>query len=85
MATTFLENPLRVGLQQERIPEPQIVVIFGASGDLTQRKLIPAIYHLMQERRLPGELTIVGVARRDWSHEFFSRLGGNGRIDERQD
>jgi glucose-6-phosphate 1-dehydrogenase len=71
MATTFLENPLRVGLQQERIPEPQIVVIFGASGDLTQRKLIPAIYHLMQERRLPGELTIVGVARRDWSHEFF--------------
>ncbi|MCM1984175.1 glucose-6-phosphate dehydrogenase [Lyngbya confervoides] len=65
------ENPLRVGLQQERIPEPQIMVIFGASGDLTQRKLIPAIYHLKCDRRLPAELTIVGVARRDWSHQYF--------------
>jgi glucose-6-phosphate 1-dehydrogenase len=71
MATLFLENPLRVGLQQERIPEPQILVIFGASGDLTQRKLVPAIYHLMQDRRLPSEITIVGVARRDWSHDYF--------------
>jgi len=67
----LLENPLRVGLQKERIPEPQILVIFGASGDLTQRKLVPAIYQMRRERRLPPELTIVGVARRDWSHEFF--------------
>ncbi len=65
------ENPLRVGLQQERMPEPQILVIFGASGDLTQRKLIPAIYLLKRDRRLPPELTIVGVSRSDWSHEFF--------------
>ncbi len=68
---TLLENPLRVGLQQERIPEPTILVIFGASGDLTQRKLVPALYHLKQERRLPPELTIVGVARREWSHDYF--------------
>lgn len=68
---TLLENPLRVGLQQERTPEPLILVIFGASGDLTQRKLVPAIYQLKQERRLPPEITIVGVARRDWSHEYF--------------
>lgn len=68
---TLLENPLRVGLQQERMPEPLIMVIFGASGDLTQRKLVPAIYHLRLERRLPSELTIVGVARRDWSHDHF--------------
>ena len=67
----ILENPLRVGLQQERTPEPLIMVIFGASGDLTQRKLIPAIYQLKKERRLPPEITIVGVARRDWSHEYF--------------
>jgi glucose-6-phosphate 1-dehydrogenase len=40
---TVLENPLRVGLQQQRMPEPQIIVIFGASGDLTQRKLVPAL------------------------------------------
>lgn len=68
---SVLENPLRVGLQQDRVPEPQILVIFGASGDLTQRKLIPSIYQMKLERRLPPELTIVGVARRDWSHDFF--------------
>lgn len=68
---SLIENPLRVGLQQDRIPDPQILVIFGASGDLTQRKLIPALYQMKLERRLPPELTIVGVARRDWSHDFF--------------
>jgi glucose-6-phosphate 1-dehydrogenase len=68
---TLLENPLRVGLRQERTPEPLILVIFGASGDLTQRKLVPALYQLKRERRLPAEMTIVGVARRDWSHDYF--------------
>ncbi len=68
---TLLENPLRVGLRQERTPDPLILVIFGASGDLTQRKLVPAIYQLKQERRLPPEITIVGVARRQWSHDYF--------------
>ena len=68
---TLLENPLRVGLQQQRMPEPQILVIFGASGDLTQRKLVPALYKLRRERRIPPETTIVGVARRDWSHDHF--------------
>lgn len=67
----ILENPLRVGLQQDRTPEPLILVIFGASGDLTARKLIPAIYHLKQQRRLPPQLTIVGTARRPWSHDYF--------------
>ena len=68
---SLLENPLRVGLQQDRIPEPQILVIFGASGDLTQRKLVPSLYKMRQERRLPPELTIVGVSRREWSHGVF--------------
>ncbi|ERT05923.1 glucose-6-phosphate dehydrogenase [Lyngbya aestuarii BL J] len=68
---TLLENPLRVGLQQDRVPEPQILVIYGASGDLTQRKLVPALYQMRLERKLPPELTIVGVARRDWSHDYF--------------
>lgn len=68
---TLIENPLRVGLQQDRIPEPQILVIFGASGDLTQRKLVPALYQMKLERKLPAQLTIVGVARREWSHDFF--------------
>ena len=68
---TLIDNPLRVGLQQDRVPEPQILVIFGASGDLTQRKLIPALYQMRLERRLPSEMTIVGFARREWSHDFF--------------
>ncbi|MDJ0677832.1 MAG: glucose-6-phosphate dehydrogenase [Calothrix sp. MO_167.B42] len=67
----LLENPLRVGLQQQGMSEPQIIVIFGASGDLTWRKLVPALYKLRQERRIAPETTIVGVARRDWSHEYF--------------
>ncbi|KPQ38712.1 MAG: glucose-6-phosphate 1-dehydrogenase Zwf [Phormidium sp. OSCR] len=84
------DNPLRVGLQQDRIPEPQILIIFGASGDLTQRKLVPAIYQMHLERRLPPELTIVGVSRRDWSHDYFrdhcrqgvDEFGGGLQSDE---
>jgi glucose-6-phosphate 1-dehydrogenase len=67
----ILENPLRVGLQQDKIPDPQILIIFGASGDLTQRKLVPALYQMRLERKIPPELTIVGVARREWSHDYF--------------
>ena len=44
--TAIMTNPLRVGLRQEKLPEPQIITIFGASGDLTQRKLVPAIYQM---------------------------------------
>ena len=68
---TLQENPLRVGLKQAKTPEPLILIIFGASGDLTQRKLVPALYQLKKERRLPAEMTIVGVARREWSHDYF--------------
>ena len=77
----ILDNPLRVGLQQQRTADPAIMVIFGASGDLTQRKLIPAIYQIKRERRLPPEMTIVGVARRDWSHDYFRQHLRSG-IDE---
>lgn len=54
----------------ERVPEPCIVVIFGASGDLTKRKLLPALFHLEQQNLLPKEFTVVGVARRDLSATF---------------
>jgi glucose-6-phosphate 1-dehydrogenase len=47
------------------------VVVFGATGDLTARKLIPALYNLVRERLMPGGLSIVGFARRDWSDEQF--------------
>ena len=68
---TLLENPLRAGLTQQRTPEPLILVIFGASGDLTQRKLVPALYQLKKEGNLSPEMTVVGVARREWSHDYF--------------
>ena len=55
---------------QERIPEPTTVVIFGASGDLTKRKLLPALFHLEQGGLLPGHFRIVGVARRDLGQSF---------------
>lgn len=81
---TLLENPLRVGLKQARTPEPLILVIFGASGDLTQRKLVPALYQLKKENRLPAEMTIVGVARREWSHDYFREHSRQG-IEEFSD
>ena len=55
------------GKKQERVPDPCIVVIFGASGDLTKRKLLPALFHLEQEGLLPDSFAVVGVARRDIS------------------
>jgi len=54
----------------ERIPAPGIMVIFGASGDLTKRKLLPALFHLEQSGLLPKNFAIVGVARRPLGNEF---------------
>ena len=50
---------------------PCTIVIFGASGDLTRRKLIPALFNLFKKKRLPGPIRIVGFARRQLSHETF--------------
>ena len=64
-------NPLRQALPRARVPEPCAIVLFGATGDLTHRKLVPALYHLDQAGHLPGECGIVGFARRDWSDQQF--------------
>jgi len=58
----------------ERIPEAAILVIFGASGDLTRRKLLPALFHLEQAGLLPANFTIVGVARRPLGGEFAADM-----------
>ncbi|HEU5457187.1 MAG TPA: glucose-6-phosphate dehydrogenase [Terracidiphilus sp.] len=58
----------------ERIPEPGIMVIFGASGDLTKRKLLPALFHLEQSGLLPKQFAIVGVARRPLGGEFAADM-----------
>ncbi len=58
-------------MQSRRPVEPCTVVIFGASGDLTARKLIPALYHLAVEKALPAPYRIIGFARRDKTSESF--------------
>src|SRR5579883_3157454 len=60
--------------RSERIPDPAVVVIFGASGDLTKRKLLPALFHLEQQGLLPAEFSIVGVARRDLKSSFAADM-----------
>ena len=54
-----------------RTPEPAAVVIFGASGDLTTRKLMPAIEQLALKRLLPGGFSVVGVARTEMDDDDF--------------
>jgi len=59
--------------------EPCSIVIFGASGDLTSRKLIPALYHLCREKQMPTDYRIVGFARREktdasWREELRAAL-----------
>ena len=57
--------------QIRQLPESCTLVIFGATGDLTHRKLIPALYNLAVEGALPGGLKVVGFARREKSNEEF--------------
>ena len=82
MATeTTLVNPLREGLRLQRTPEPCVMVIFGASGDLTRRKLVPALYNLTRERLLAPNFAVIGVARRPIGTENF-REQMKGGINE---
>ncbi len=67
-ATT--ENPLLEGLSR-RTAEPSILTIFGASGDLTQRKLLPALYSLAYRHLLPEQFAVVGVSRTEMGTEEF--------------
>ena len=65
------DNPLLEGLRLGRTPEPCALVIFGASGDLTKRKLFPALYSLAFRRLLPAQFGVVGVARTEQADEAF--------------
>ncbi|HJQ27977.1 MAG TPA: glucose-6-phosphate dehydrogenase [Rubrobacter sp.] len=69
--TQVLQNVLRDEQRLPRVPDPGAMVIFGASGDLTSRKLIPALYDLAAQRRLPLEFAVVGISRTKLSHEEF--------------
>ena len=71
--TVTLPNPLREGLRLARTPEPACLVIFGASGDLTARKLMPALYNLALQHLLPASFAVIGSARRPMSADTFRR------------
>ena len=66
-----IANPLVEGLDSTRQAPPCVLVVFGASGDLTSRKLMPALARLAHQRQLPAAFTIVGVARTEWSDDDF--------------
>jgi len=84
------ENPLLEGLRIRRTPEACVLTIFGASGDLTQRKLFPALYALAFRDLLPPQFGVVGAARSDiGTEEFIERMRAaveeHGRDEFRQD
>jgi len=84
------ENPLADGLRIRRNPDPCALVIFGASGDLTRRKLFPALYSLAARQLLPEQFGIVGVARteqttKQWIAEMKQAVAEHGRDELRAD
>ncbi|MEP6709042.1 MAG: glucose-6-phosphate dehydrogenase [Verrucomicrobiota bacterium] len=66
-------NPLREGLATRTVPQPCALVIFGATGDLTMRKLVPAIYNIAADGELPPAVSIIGFARRPKSDDEFRK------------
>jgi glucose-6-phosphate 1-dehydrogenase len=85
-----MTNPLLEGLRLRRTPEDCALVIFGASGDLTARKLFPALYSLAFRRLLPPSFGIVGVARsemttRRWVTAMKKAVQQHGRDEFRED
>ena len=74
MATTAKRpapNPLRAGLRVGGASEPTVFVIYGASGDLSQRKLLPAIYNLAVRGLLPNRFAVIGYARSEMDNDAF--------------
>jgi glucose-6-phosphate 1-dehydrogenase len=66
-----MANPFRSLTQGAQGAAPCVLVIFGASGDLTHRKLVPALYNLVVDGLLPANFSLIGAARRDFSDESF--------------
>src|SRR2546427_5030956 len=71
--TAVAPNPLAEGLHDYRVAEPCIMVIFGATGDLSGRKLLPALYNLAKQRLLPAGFAVVGAAIDDLSDDAFRK------------
>jgi glucose-6-phosphate 1-dehydrogenase len=76
-------NPLRDPQDRRlpRIPEPCALVIFGVTGDLARKKLIPALYDLANRGMLPSSFVVLGFARRDWGDGDFEALARQAAQD----
>ena len=74
-------NPLREGLSNQAVPQPCTVVIFGATGDLTLRKLIPALYNIAADGELPPAVAVVGFARRPKTDDQFRKEMERGHAE----
>ena len=70
-ATKAGENPLREGLRLERVPDPHVMVLFGATGDLSHRKVFPALAQLWRTNLLPADWALLAVGRREYDDETF--------------
>src|SRR5215212_84131 len=77
------DNPLNWGLEQQRVPQSCAMVIFGATGDLNRRKLMPALYRLAEERQLPAGFAVIGVRRRPLSDDEFRRMMLEALVEHR--
>ena len=73
MAVVEQENPLVEGLERQPV-HPTTLVIFGATGDLAHRKLLPAIYNLAHEGALPEGFNLIGVARSEMSDDEYRKV-----------
>ena len=65
------ENPFREGIDLRRLPEPSTLVIFGTTGDLAKRKLLPSLFMMHRQGALPSGFSIVGFGRRPWTDLDF--------------
>ncbi len=70
-------HPFLHGLSKHRGSPPTVIVIFGASGDLTARKLIPAIYNLAHDGLLPADFYLIGFGRKPIPDEEFQRIAAD--------
>lgn len=71
MTTISFQSPFQDGTTATKIAAPCILVIFGATGDLTRRRLVPALYNLARDGQLPAHFCCVGFARRDKTNADF--------------
>src|SRR6516165_1187246 len=71
-------NPLTGGVSETLLPQPCTLVIFGGSGDLSHRKLLPAVYNLALDGVLPTNFAVLGFANQDYNDESYRAFARDG-------